>query len=361
MEPITQTPRHLLLAAGTSITATIVAAWWWLTSSRNLFGDPHSALLREWLTPAQTAAVMVALGLLGAVLSAAAVRVPAVRPHLSVPATGMALGTLGLFGWGVIAVLGYLVALLMPFALALVVVQLVRRGGAGRWVALAAPAVALGTLLATGVLTREALPVLVHVPRLVVEQLGTIASEGLIVALLAAWVVTAARGEGGAVGAWVLRHRRPITVLAALGPLPYALARLTWLTPWPVLAPGGLSAETRLWGMMLSLGAWAGIALTIGLIRPWGEVFPRWVPLAGGRPVPVGFAAGPGGLVAMTVTGAAVPFAIVGAPAGSSPVEALIVLPFWYWGPMLGLAVWGYVLHRRAHEQAGAVRVAVPS
>jgi hypothetical protein len=37
-------------------------------------------------------------------------------------------------------------------------------------------------------------------------------------------------------------------------------------------------------------------ALTIGLVRPWGEVFPRWLPIVGGRPVP----ARPATAVAMT-------------------------------------------------------------
>src|SRR5690606_11579081 len=35
-----------------------------------------------------------------------------------------------------------------------------------------------------------------------------------------------------------------------------------------------------------------GLALlSFGLIRPWGEVFPRWMPLIGGRAVPTGLAA----------------------------------------------------------------------
>ncbi len=37
-------------------------------------------------------------------------------------------------------------------------------------------------------------------------------------------------------------------------------------------------------------------ALTLGLVRPWGEVLPRWVPLLGGRHVPR--------LAAMTAAGA---------------------------------------------------------
>lgn len=153
-----------------------------------------------------------------------------------------------------------------------------------------------------------------------------------------------------------------ITVLAALGPLPYALVRLTWLTPWPALAPtDDLPPETRLWGMLLSVGAWAGIVLTIGLVRPWGEVFPRWVPFAGGRPVPVWFAAVPGGFVATVLTAAAVPFALSGLDAWLGPVDVLVILPFWYWGPMLGLATWGYVLHRSAGQGATPSPVAVPA
>lgn len=38
---------------------------------------------------------------------------------------------------------------------------------------------------------------------------------------------------GMMVGVGLLRA----SVLAALGPLPYALVRLTWLTPWPLLGP----------------------------------------------------------------------------------------------------------------------------
>jgi hypothetical protein len=32
--------------------------------------------------------------------------------------------------------------------------------------------------------------------------------------------------------------------------------------------------------------------LTVGLVRPWGEVVPGWVPLVGGRPVPLQVATG---------------------------------------------------------------------
>jgi hypothetical protein len=37
----------------------------------------------------------------------------------------------------------------------------------------------------------------------------------------------------------------------------------------------------------LSVLSEAAALLTLGLVRPWGEVLPRWVPVGGGRPVPV--------------------------------------------------------------------------
>jgi hypothetical protein len=37
----------------------------------------------------------------------------------------------------------------------------------------------------------------------------------------------------------------------------------------------------------LSVVSMAAACLTLGLVRPWGEVFPRWLPFVGGTPVPV--------------------------------------------------------------------------
>lgn len=37
----------------------------------------------------------------------------------------------------------------------------------------------------------------------------------------------------------------------------------------------------------LSVVSMAAACLTLGLVRPWGEVFPRWVPFVGGAAVPV--------------------------------------------------------------------------
>jgi hypothetical protein len=56
--------------------------------------------------------------------------------------------------------------------------------------------------------------------------------------------------------------------------------------PAPRMPAGrsGMGALLRRWpvGRLLGRGP-----LTIGLVRPWGEVLPRWIPLVGGRTVPV--------------------------------------------------------------------------
>ena len=351
----TRTPQHLVLAAIVSAAAMITAAWWWLSPDRNHFADPANALLRLWLDAGQTASVMFAIGVLGTVLASAGLRFPSARHRLAAPSALLGLGAGGLLGLGAIATTGYLVALAMPLILGFVIVQLIRRGGLARWLAIAAPLAVVGVLIATGVLTAEALPVIAEVFRLVGDQAGIIASEYLLVALLAAWAVTALKGAGRGVRQWVLRHRRTITVLAALGPLPYAVLRLSWLTPWPVLSPtNDIPPQMRLWGLMLSVGAWAGIVLTIGLIRPWGETFPRWLPRVAGREVPVWFAAVPGGLVATVVCAAALPMLARASGSWLTWLEVVFILPFWFWGPMLGLAVWGYVLHRAEPSTVGA-------
>ena len=37
----------------------------------------------------------------------------------------------------------------------------------------------------------------------------------------------------------------------------------------------------------LSVVSMAAASLTLGLVRPWGEVFPRWIPFVGGTSIPV--------------------------------------------------------------------------
>ena len=152
--------------------------------------------------------------------------------------------------------------------------------------------------------------------------------------------------------AWLVRHRRSLTILAALGPVPYAVARSSWLTPWPLFGPSTAELPPGMLatGLMLGAGAAAASTLTLGLILPWGRRFPRWMPRIGDRSVPVAAAVVPGSIAAAVLCISAAPMlvTVVGNPA--APVDALLVnlvLPLWFWGPMLALAVWAYAAWRR--------------
>jgi hypothetical protein len=99
--------------------------------------------------------------------------------------------------------------------------------------------------------------------------------------------------------------------------------------------------------------------LTTGLVRPWGEVVPRWVPLAGGRPVPVRgptIAAAAGATVIALIAGWFVINHLFGivegptkpVPAGCDPpgVDVLAVYaPMLLWAPLLYAVTFQY--HRR--------------
>ncbi|GAA1225571.1 hypothetical protein [Pseudonocardia alaniniphila] len=144
------------------------------------------------------------------------------------------------------------------------------------------------------------------------------------------------------------RWGRVAVVIATVCALPYGLVRLTWLTPWPL---GGDAAELadhpeiRLHGLLLGLAALAGAVLTTGLVACWGEVWPRWLPVLRGRPVPVAAAVVPGTLVATLFTVAALPFSVMAVTSGTPGM--LLYFPFPVWGPALGAAVLAYALRRR--------------
>ena len=173
---------------------------------------------------------------------------------------------------------------------------------------------------------------------------------GLIAALVwgALMLVALRSASSGRLSSWLVRHRRALTILAAIGPLPYAVARASWLTPWPLFGPSSeqLEPATLVTGLVIGAGAAAASILTLGLILPWGRAFPRWMPRVGGRPVPVGAAAIPGFIAAGILCVAALPMLLTTVGPAVSPADALLVnlvLPFWFWGPMLGLAVGAYV------------------
>lgn len=155
-------------------------------------------------------------------------------------------------------------------------------------------------------------------------------------------------------------------MVAAACSLPYALARTSWLTPWPQFGGSAEAFENEpamlLTGLLLGLGMLTGGFFTLGLIRPWGERLPRGFAVIGGRPMPVGLAVIPATIVAVLffTSGAEFLFLAFEGEIGArmaSVIELMLLFPFWLWGPLLALAAWGYAMHR-ASEPGGSVEAA---
>lgn len=264
-----------------------------------------------------------------------------------------------------IALLGYLLAGAVPLASLVLAVLVCRRYPVARGLVLLAVAVAATWGWLTGVLA----------PANVASTFGRVlvaladrAGEQMLLLWFAAGVLIGSRVLAAALAdlpararweRWLLAHQRRLTLLAAAGPLPYVLLRATWLTPWPLGAPSGLDPSTRFWGLLLGCAAVVGSVLTVGLIRPWGSVAPRWLPLVAGRPVPVAAAVVPGSLVALALVVGAVPMVVSAFTempvAGWERVLFVLVFPFWLWGPALALATWAYLLRRRQDAAESAL------
>lgn len=110
-----------------------------------------------------------------------------------------------------------------------------------------------------------------------------------------------------------VRRGRGAVGVAIIVPFIYAATRWAWALGFPL----GISEEfyafgreIRLWwnGAALATLALLGALLTLGLIRPWGERFPGWLPWIGGRRVPPALVLVPVTVVALIVTSAGLMF-----------------------------------------------------
>lgn len=148
------------------------------------------------------------------------------------------------------------------------------------------------------------------------------------------------------------------TRIAVEAPLVYALTRVLmfFCVPGFEMAEFG---EPILWaGLGLALSAAAGAWLTCGLVRPWGEVFPRWLPGLRGKRVPIGLAVVPGLLVAVMVATAAKDMFDSLGEDGASAVETMLEWPLvtlptllWpLWAFALAAATVNYGIRRRLTE-----------
>lgn len=144
-----------------------------------------------------------------------------------------------------------------------------------------------------------------------------------------------------------------------------ALPSGLWRVAMAVGIPVGFSAEVMRsdydapgWGSLymvaLSVLIEALTFLTVGLVRPWGEIAPNWIPVIGGkqmRPLAVVRIAGSAALLISLITFMQLFLWFMiddGNLAGTDrKVMGLAYLPLVAWGPLLGAATISY---RRRHR-----------
>ncbi|KEQ24823.1 hypothetical protein ET33_07060 [Paenibacillus tyrfis] len=164
----------------------------------------------------------------------------------------------------------------------------------------------------------------------------------------------------------LVRWGRWMTWIAALAPLPYAMSRFAWALDIPLgIDPQDLqhfskaneAAHVIEW--VFGTVCIGGGLLTLGLIRKWGEVFPRWFPFIGGKRVPIRLAVIPATGVAIAVTAAGFVFTVsfFAATLRLMPVDQIVLrqlygavgpmLSWVPWGVALGLAAMTYYYRRR--------------
>ena len=156
-------------------------------------------------------------------------------------------------------------------------------------------------------------------------------------------------GGGRPAPAWAVRvaHLIPLVVL------PAGLWRIALVAGLPIGTPVDPGPGESVYIVSLSLVSEGLALLALGLVRPWGEVFPGWLPLVGGRRVPPRFAvtAATAGAVALTLIWG---YAAWGVPVHgndlgfTAPGFTLLVAcyaPLLLWGPLLLTLTWSY--HRR--------------
>jgi hypothetical protein len=154
----------------------------------------------------------------------------------------------------------------------------------------------------------------------------------------------------------VPRWARVAAYVVPLLTVPSGLWRLALALDVPGMPDPGQPAGQRLYMVFLSLLAEGLALLTLGLVQPWGEVLPRWIPLLGGRPIPPLAAVIPAALGAAAVT-TIVAYAAynafvrgmienLGTP-GQQRMVVACYAPLVAWGPLLGAVTVAYYRRRR--------------
>ncbi|QES07044.1 hypothetical protein DEJ44_16445 [Streptomyces venezuelae] len=161
-----------------------------------------------------------------------------------------------------------------------------------------------------------------------------------------------------------------------LATLPSGLWRLALVAGLPVTQDaelGAMTLGTSVYVVSLSVVSELLALLTLGLVRPWGEVFPRWLPFLGGRRVNAATAtgaafAGVAGLCAIAGWGVYASSAGLGPGIPASPAQDALLIacyaPLAAWPVLLAAVAVAYHRRRRAGgggRQYGAGRPAASS
>lgn len=161
------------------------------------------------------------------------------------------------------------------------------------------------------------------------------------------------------------RWARRVAHLVALTTLPAGLWRLSLALGFHAGLTGQGYADTagsttgKAWVIFLSVATEVFALLALGLVRPWGEVVPRWIPLVGGRAIPPMVAVVPAsvGVVILLALWTPLPlwwsFPHPDMTAIGNTVVGLLYLPLIAWGPLLAMITFDY--HRRHQSNLAVV------
>lgn len=205
------------------------------------------------------------------------------------------------------------------------------------------PMLLLG-LVGVGPVDEVATDVLVPALASVGESVG-----GLALVLTGVAALRATTDRPGWPVATAARVCRWAVAVAVAVPAFYALTRIAWALGIPFGVRDEFLVELgdgKFAGLGLGLAALVGCVLTAGLVMRWGEVFWSWLPLIGGRPVPVRLALLPSVFVGVVVFSAGLAFwrlmwtgQITDIPGNEADWAAWVPELFWpLWGVALAVA-----------------------
>ncbi|WP_229845182.1 hypothetical protein [Streptomyces cinnamoneus] len=148
-----------------------------------------------------------------------------------------------------------------------------------------------------------------------------------------------------------------------LAVLPSGLWRMAMAVGIPVGFTGQLAEdwkagpETSTYITLLTLVSEGFALLALGLVRPWGERVPGWVPFLADRRIPVWVAVVPATLGSLAATALAWPMFLLTTPAGAGGAEApqgtaafvmnACYFPLLLWGPLVAILTVAYARRRR--------------